>query len=93
MAIWTNYYSSIIRECRPNGPVNVVEYGEGLTDFINEVYEKTKFGARLETTSFFEFDNYDKDFYESTSVQDMFNYVKASWALFDLDFPVPEKCI
>jgi len=93
MGIWTNYYSSIIRECRPLGPVNIVEYGEGLTDFINEVYEKTRYGARLETTSFFEFDDYDKEFYESASVQDMFNYVKASWALFDLDFPVPDTCI
>ncbi|PLX69140.1 MAG: hypothetical protein C0602_06890 [Denitrovibrio sp.] len=93
MSIWTNLYSSIIRECRPVGNLYVVEYGEKLTDFINSVLEKEKKGERIEETSFFEFEDYDKDFYESDSVKQMFDYVKASWKLFDYNFPIPDKCI
>lgn len=93
MAMWTNLYSSIIRECRPLGKVHTVPYGPGLTDFINDVLEKTEFGDRLEETTFFEYDDYDKDFYESEAVKRLFQYVSDSWKLFDLEFPVPDKCI
>lgn len=93
MLIWTNLYSGILRECRPAGRLFVVEYGEKMTDFINSTFEKEKAGVRIEDTSFFEFEDYDKEFYESDNVKAMFDYVKASWALFDYDFPIPDRCI
>ncbi|ADD67645.1 hypothetical protein Dacet_0865 [Denitrovibrio acetiphilus DSM 12809] len=93
MLLWTNLYSTILRECRPVGRVKVVEYGAGLTEVINAAFEKREMGERLEETSFFEYDDYDKEFYESENVQRMFEYVQMSWKLFDKDFPLPEKCI
>jgi len=93
MAMWTNLYSSIMRECRPLGNVKVIEYGQGMTDAINATFAKNKTGERVEETAFFEFEDYDKEFYESESVQRMFEYVKDSWKLFDAEFPVPDKCI
>ncbi|MGD9807061.1 MAG: hypothetical protein AB7E76_04400 [Deferribacterales bacterium] len=93
MVIWTNLYSSILRECRPMGRVRVVQYGENLTEVINTALERKEAGYRAENTAFFEYEDYDKEFYETETVQDMFNYVKASWKLFDLDFPIPEKVI
>lgn len=93
MAIWTNLYSSIIRECRPAGKLYVVEYGEKMTDFINTFFEKEKAGVRIEETAFFEFEDFDSEFYESDGVKRMFDYVKASWELFDYEFPLPERCI
>jgi len=93
MLIWTNLYSSILRECRPVGRLRAVEYGTELTEVINSAFEQNKTGERAEETSFFEYDEYDKEFYESENVKKMFEYVQASWALFDKDFPIPEKCI
>ncbi|PLX66263.1 MAG: hypothetical protein C0603_12730 [Denitrovibrio sp.] len=93
MAMWSNLYSSMIRECRPLGRMRVVEYGAGMTEIINLAFEQTKVGERIEETSFFELDEYDKDFYESDAVKRMFDYVKTSWELFDIDFPIPDKCI
>ncbi|MGE4319178.1 MAG: hypothetical protein AB7E96_09795 [Deferribacterales bacterium] len=91
--MWANLYSSIIRECRPVGRITVVPYGESMTKYLNELFEFRKIGQRLEDTSFFEFEDYDKDFYDSEQVQKAFKYVKDSWALFDIDFPIPDKCI
>jgi len=93
MSMWGNLYSSIVRDCRPLGEIIVVEYGEKMTGFINKVFEKTRYGSRAEETSFFEFEDYDKEFYDSDSVRKVFEYVKNSWKLFDLDFPIPDKCI
>jgi hypothetical protein len=93
MALWTNLYSSIMRECKPLGKITAVQYGAGMTEYLNELFEERKTGERLEDTAFFEYEDYDKEFYESESVQDMFEYVKASWKLFDMDFPMPDKCI
>lgn len=93
MLRWTNLYSSILRECRPVGRMRVVQYGQELTDVINAAFEQNKTGSRIEDTQLFEYDDYDKDFYESDNVKQMFEYVRASWALFDKDFPIPDKCI
>lgn len=93
MVTWANHYSGIVRECRPLGRIKVVEYGPKLTEAINSAFEERQLGSRVEETAFFDYDNYDKEFYESETVQNMFNYVKASWKLFDLDFPIPERCI
>lgn len=93
MTMWTNLYSSILRECKPMGKITVIEYGDGMTDYLNALFEARRTGSRLEKTSFFEFDDYDKDFYASEPVQNAFKYVKNSWALFDTDFPIPDKCI
>ena len=93
MAMWSNLYSSMIRECRPLGNVRVVEYGQGLTDVINYAFEQRKKGERVEETSFFEFEDYDTEFYESDTVKRMFDYVKMSWGLFDMEFPEIGKCI
>ena len=93
MSMWANLYSSIVRECRPLGNIVLVEYGEKMTEFINSVFEKKKYGSRAEETAFFEYDEYDKDFYNSDIVQRSFDYVRNSWKLFGMDFPIPEKCI
>jgi hypothetical protein len=93
MSMWANLYSSIVRECRPMGNIVMVEYGDKMNKFINDIFEKTKYGSRVEETAFFEYDNYDKEFYESETVQGAFNYVRNSWKLFGMDFPIPEKCI
>lgn len=93
MLRWTNLYSSIMRECRPVGRLRTVLYGQELTDVINSAFEQNKTGIRADDTSFFEFEDYDKEFYESDNVKQMFEYVKASWNLFDADFPIPDKCI
>lgn len=93
MAMWANLYSSIIRECRPLGPVTLIQYGEEMTEFLNKQFELHRTGIRLEDTHFFEYEDYDKEFYDSENVQNIFSYVKNSWSLFDLDFRMPEKCI
>jgi len=93
MATWTNLYSSIIRDCRPAGRLRPVLYGSGMTDVINAAFEQMKIGERLEETHFFEYENFDKEFYESDGTKQMFDYVKASWKLFDLDFPEIDTCI
>jgi len=93
MGTWANLYSSILRDCRPLGKLQVVEYGEGLTNVINKVFEHKKLGERAEETAFFEYEDYDKEFYESASAQEMFEYVKNTWRLFDADFPIPDRCI
>jgi len=93
MAIWTNLYSSIMRECRPLGKMVAVQYGEPMTNYLNMLNEELKTGNRIETTSFFPYEDYDKEFYDSESVQAMFEYVKNSWKLFDVDFPMPVECI
>lgn len=93
MAIWANHYSGIVRECRPMGNIHIVEYGQGLTDTINSAFANMKFGERLENTSFFEYDDYDKEFYDGETARRMFDFVRMSWKLFDVDFPIPDKCI
>lgn len=93
LSMWANLYSSILRECRPVGKVRTVQYGEEMTEFLNNEFEAHRTGIRLEDTHFFEFEDYDKEFYDSKNVQDLLQYVKNSWALFDLDFEIPEKCI
>jgi hypothetical protein len=93
MLAWSNLYSSILRDCRPMGNLYVAEYGEGLTEFINHKFEEFKVGRRLEESNFFEFEDYDKTFYESDDAKRMFKYVEDTWALFDAKFPTPEKCI
>lgn len=93
MAMWANLYSSIIRDCRPLGRMRIVEYGQGLTDVINHAFESKKMGERIEDSAFFELEDYDKEFYESDTVKRMFEYVKMSWGLFDLEFPEIGECI
>lgn len=93
MSSWANLYSGIIRECRPIGGVHIVEYGQGLTDAINRANEANKTGRRIEDTAFFEFEEYDREFYESPAAQGLFDYVQGTWQLFDADFPIPDKCI
>jgi hypothetical protein len=93
LAVWANYYSSILRECRPMGSISVIPYGNAMTEFINDMNEKSGTGRRIEKTEFFEMEDFDKDFYESPSAVRMFDYVKASWELFDIEFPLPKECI
>ena len=93
MSLWTNLYSAIIKECRPMGRITVIPYGESMTQYLNGLFEFRKTGGRLEETHFFDFEDYDKDFYDSEMVQKGFKYVKDTWALYDMDFPIPDKCI